>query len=200
MVFIDKDSKQFLQFFVNEYIKKLILLYHLFESNYLVILKFIEVPKKLTIEKFYQCEKFIDNYKIYLTSLSLNRDEIYDYIDIIMEIFESYFGGKNEYCKITNILKKIHNPHIVKGFIKLNKSYPIFFPNKIEHNIKVWSYKLYVFKELYITDMCFYRLIYNNYNWSLCKITDYETCEMLFNSVAIEKIIVYFHSILRKLK
>ena len=196
MVSTDKDSKQFLQLFVDDYIKKLILLRYVFGIKYLIIIKYIEVPKKLTIEKFYQCEKFIDKYSTYL-ELSFNKCVSYNYLCDIMNIFELYFGGKSEYNKVSDILKKIHEPHIMKGLVKLNKNYPIFFP-KTTIDTTVSFYKLSVFRELFLTDTYFYRLSYNNYNWSLYKIINYSICEILFTSVAIEKIIVYFRLILRK--
>ena len=195
MCTINIDSKQFLQLFIDDYIKKLTLLHYVFGTNYLIIIKYIEPPKKLTIEKFYQCKNFIDNYKIKL-NLYFNKNIVHNNLNSIMDIFELYFGGKLEYDKISDILKKIHEPYITQGLIKLNKSYPIIFPRtKIPGRVSF--YDLSVVIEFNITKKYFYRLSYNNYNWSLYKIIN-NTCEILFNYIDIETIIIYLNSTLKK--
>lgn len=196
MASTNKDSKQFLQFFVDNYIKKLTLLRQVFGIKYLIIVKYIEAPKELTIEKFYQCKDFINKYQTYL-ELSLTSYTSYSYLCDIMDIFELYFGGKHEYDRVADILKKIHEPHITKALIKLNKNYSYFFPGT-SIPASVSFYDIYIRIEFYPIDKFFYRLIYNEYNWSLYKIVDNFSIETLFNTVAIEKIIVYFGSILRK--
>ena len=213
---VNKDSKEFLQLFINDYIKKLTLLRHIFGINYLIILKYIEGPKKITLEKFNQCREFINKYNVYLNSC-LNRNESFLRINDVMHIFELYFGGKHELKKFEDILKKIHEPYITKGLIKLNKNYPNFFPETMIP-ASISYYFIHVNIEFLFTDEYFYRLIYNNYNWSLYKIIYSSSSKMLFNNVAIkkiatvlnssskmlfntvaiEKILVYFHSILRK--
>lgn len=193
---IHKDSKQFLQQFNDDYIKKLILLRHIFGIKYLIIIKYMETPKKLTIEKFYKCREFIDNYSIRL-NLSFNENAIHNYLSDIMNIFEPYFGGKLEYDKIADILKKIHDPHITKGLIKLNKKYPIVFP-RTKIPATVLFYNLYVSIEFSHTDDYYYRLTYHDYNWSLYQIIN-NTCKILFNTVSIEKIIIHCRYIISKL-
>ena len=165
----------------------------MFGMNYLVILKYIEPPKELTIEKFYQCAYFIDKYEIYL-NMFVTMNECYNHLCNVMNIFESYFGGIIEYNKVADILKKIHESHITKGYVKLNKEYPIIFQNTMIESI-VSFYKLSVIEEFYNTDKYFYRLEYNDYNWSLYKVTYYTSVETLFKTVSIEKIIVYFRSL-----
>ena len=194
MCSVDRDTKQFLQFFVDDYINKLILLRHIFKIEYLIIVKYMEPPKQLTIEKFHQCKVFIDYYNDIL-DLYVDKYIIYDYICNAIDIIKLYFGGRTEYNKIENILKNIHDPHITKGLSKLNKIYPNIFPKTWPST--VFFYKLYFNIEFSNTSEYFYRLIYRDYNWSLYKIIN-NTCETLFNTVAIEKILVYFHSILRK--
>ena len=195
MYSINKDSKQFLQQFVDDYIKKLILLRHVFGIKYLIIIKYIEPPKKLTIEKFYKCREFIDSYSSCL-DLSIRNNGIRNYLSDIMDIFEPYFGGKFEYNKIADVLKKIHEPHIIKGLIKLNKKYPIVFPRtKIPATVSF--YNLYVSMEFSHTDEYYHRLTYHDYNWSLYQIIN-NTCKILFNTVFIEKIIIYLRHIIRK--
>ena len=100
--------------------------------------------------------------------------------------------------KLVSVYKEISSfelPHITKGLSKLNKIYPNIFPKKWPST--VFFYKLYFNIEFSNTGEYFYRLMYRDYNWSFYKIIN-NTCETLFNTVAIEKILVYFHSILRK--
>ena len=87
MCSVDRDTKQFLQFFVDDYINKLILLRHIFKIEYLIIVKYMEPSKQLTIEKFHQCKVFIDYYNDIL-DLHFNKCIVYDYICNAIDIIK----------------------------------------------------------------------------------------------------------------
>ena len=171
MCSIDKDTKRFLQFFVDEYIKKLILLHKVFNVEYTIIVKYMDPPRKFTIEKFHHCKTFIDEYTNILESY-FDSNTAYLCVHDVMDIIKLFFGGQEEHNKIVRISKKIHNPHLIKGYTKLNKFYSNFFPTNNELCVNSHYYCVKWFTEFNFNEYesTFYRLRYENYNWTLSKL------------------------------
>ena len=207
----ETDSKEFLQIFVDNCIKKLIILRRVFKLNiYSIIVKYIDKPKDFTMEKYNSCSHFIDNYNIRL-NLSFSINYSYYYLSKIRKIIALYFGGKNKYNELVNICwRDIHRPYIIEGLTELNKVYPKCFPNNYPNILSFYNLRFhYIFdfpprncRELSIIHYTQYSLNYINYNlWSLVAETslpeniDHKPGKILCDNVNIEEIITYFQSI-----
>ena len=207
----ENDSKEFLQIFVNNYFKKLILLHRVFNINiYSIIIKYIEPPKEFTLEKYNSCKYFIDNYDKRL-NLYFSINYSYYYLSKIKKIISLYFNEENNYNKLVNIYwRYINRPYIIKGLNKLNEVYPKIFPYDYSSILSFYNLRFhYIFefpsrnyKDQTIIYYNQYSLNYINYNsWTLIAENslsiniEHLPNKILCNNVNIEEIIIYFQSI-----
>lgn len=205
------DSKKFLQLFVDNYIKTLILLRKIFKINISsIIIKYIEKPKEFSIEKYNCCKQFINDYNKQL-DLSYSTNYSYYFLNKLKKEIGLYFGGENKYNELINIYwNDIHKPLIIQGLIELNKFHPIIFPKKHPY---LYIYNMaysYVFEyppinyytEFQIIRYIQYRLTYIEYNkWTLIAENSYINIQhnagkIFCDKVNIEEILAYLLSLL----
>ena len=204
----DTDSKEFLQVFVNNYIKKIMLLQKIFKKNICnIIITYIATSREYTIEKYNICNEFLDDYNNRL-NISFSINYSYYYLNKIINSIELYFGGKEKYNELNNIYwRDIHRPHIIQGFIELNKTYPKNFLNTYPNILSLYNKRFcctfnfpsVTYPSTYYIE---YSLHYINYNlWTLKAERsqpiniEHKAGKILCDKVSIQEIIIYFQSI-----
>ena len=181
----DINVKKFIQIFINDNIRKLKILQHIFNDLYKNIQKYIDIPNELDINKFNKCSKFFNSYSKYLQDNYGDLD--YSYLCNAMKIVLEYFGGISEYNRVKKHYEKIHHKHIGQDLAKLHKIYPNYFP-KFKKSTTCF-FKLFVRIEFHLNykDSYFYRLYYTNKYWSFIIVNN--NCELIVDNKSIEEII-----------
>ena len=187
----DINVTEFLNIFINDYFRKAYLLEHMFNNQYENIVKYLDSPNNLDINKYNKCAKFFNKYSDYLDD-QYGFDG-YEYLCIAMSKVLEFFGGYDEYNKMLKYSEKIHHEHIGRGLAKLHKIYPKIVPKF--KKATTCFFKSYMTIDFHYNDeKATYMLIYINKYWTLkyinyCTTTHIDTEKILVDNKSIDDII-----------
>ena len=160
----DINVTEFLNIFINDYFRKAYLLEYVFNNQYENIVKYLDSPNNLDINKYNKCAKFFNKYSDYLDD-QYGFDG-YEYLCIAMSKVLEFFGGNDMYNKMVKYSEKIHHKHIGQGLAKLHKIYPKIIPKF--KKVSTCFFKSYMVIDFHYNDeKATYMLIYFNKYWTL---------------------------------